>query len=197
MNLYVYNFLSGEKVFYELKKYCFGRNNYQQSLIYIERSLTNDRADAITWSNKGYTLLKLERYAEAVQNLETAVKLKPDFANAWINLGQAYLLQKQLGKAISTLAHALELAPNAADARLYLAQAYRRSGQVEKAKEHLDVLLKKHPQHAPALYMLTTIYLSEDKQSEGQATYTRLKTVDPAMAQNLRKKNQSGKQLTD
>ena len=182
------------KVNFYFSYYYMQRNDPEQALIYIDRSLEVDRADPATWGIKGANLLKLERYSEAVQALETAIKLKPDLAAyIWTSFGESLLRMKQLGKAITTLEHAIELAPNEPDSRLYLAQAYRYSGQSEKAKEHLDVLLKKHPQHAPALYMLTTIYLSEGKQSEGLAAYTRLKTADPAMAQNLREKNRAGK----
>ena len=167
------------------------RGNHQESLAYSDKLLSINSADPLFWSTKGYNLLKLQRYPEAIQALETAIKLDPKFGNAWINLGETYLRQQQLGKAITTLEYSLKLLPDAPDARMYLAQAYNRSGQGIKAIENLDVLLKRQPNYAPALYMLTVIYLNQGNQSEGLETYTRLKTVAPAMARDLRDKNRA------
>ena len=99
-----------------LGMYYGSRGDHGKSLDYAERALALDSVPAASWSNKGYALLKLGRYPEAVQSFETAVRLEPGFANAWINLGEAHLRQKQIGKAITTLGRALTLAPTAPDA---------------------------------------------------------------------------------
>ncbi len=83
------------------------------SLAYALRLLEINAANALNWNNKGYALLRLQRYPEAIPAFETAIRLQPDLINAWVNLGETHLRSKQLGKAIVALEQALKLAPKA------------------------------------------------------------------------------------
>jgi cytochrome c-type biogenesis protein CcmH/NrfG len=62
-----------------------------------------DPVNVLAWSGKGYALMKLGRLSEAIEPLETAVRLDPNIANAWINLGEAQLRSRNLGRAIQSL----------------------------------------------------------------------------------------------
>jgi len=170
------------------------RGDFAQSLAYTERALVVNPASSHSWSNKGYTLLKLQRYGPASEALQTAVRLQPDNANAWINLWETYLRQGQLGKAITTLERACNLAPQAVDARIYVAQAYLGSGQPAKAKEHLDAIVAQQPELPMAWYMLTAVYISQGKPAETLDAYARLNRLNPALARDLKEKMR-GKQL--
>ena len=161
------------------------RGDFVKSLDYALRALNISSASPQNWNNKGYALLKLQRYPEAIPALETATRLQPDFGTAWINLGEAYLRSKQLGKAIATLEHALKLLPKAADARLFTAQAYLESGQPAKTKEHLSQLLRQLPNFAPAWAMMTMASLAQGNKADALAAYYKLKTINPAMARDL------------
>jgi tetratricopeptide (TPR) repeat protein len=180
-----------------LTMYYGGRGDYGKSLDYAERALALDSAPAASWSNKGYALLKLGRYPEAVQSFETAVRLEPGFANAWINLGEAHLRQKQIGKAITALERALTLAPTASDARLYLAQAFAATNQGAKAMEHLDTLLRQAPDLVPAWYLRTAIHLSQNNRPEALVAYAKLKSLNPSVARELRGRLPAGVNLPE
>lgn len=180
-----------------LSMYYGMRGEFSESLAYGERALEVNPASPHAWSNKGFTLLKLQRYPEAIQALETAVRLQPDFANPRINLGEAYLRSNQLGKAIGVLEQALQLAPRATDARLYIAQAYAASGQPLRAKEYLESLLQQQPDFPPAWYLLTFIHLSLNERKEALTTYDKLKRLNPALARDLRAKNRARHPATD
>ena len=156
-----------------------------KSLDYAQRALAVNPASAQHWNGKGYALLKLQRYSEAILALETANHLQPDLIPAWVNLGEAYLHAQQLGKAIATLEQALKLAPTAADARLFIAQAYMASGLPAKAREHLSQLLRQQPKLAPAWAMMTMVSLSQGNKPEALASYNELKLINSAMARNL------------
>jgi tetratricopeptide (TPR) repeat protein len=164
------------------------RGDHPKAIGYMDRALEIDGADAASWSNKGYSLLKLQRYKESVDALQTAVSLQPDFANAWINLGEANLRSKQLSRAITALEKACQLAPNAVDARLYISQAYLGSGQAGKAKQHLDILIQRQPNLPAAWYMLALTQLAQGDQKEMVTAYTRLKTLQPALAGEFKEK---------
>lgn len=162
-----------------------------KALGYAERALEINPASSESWSNKGYTLLKLKRYAEAAKAFETAIRLKPDLANPWINLGECYLRQGQLGKAIAALEKAVTLAPAAPDARLYIAQAYTTSGQHTKAKEHLNALIGRAPNFVPAWHLLTAVNIAQDNKQEALEAYARLKSLDSVKARELRERSRS------
>ena len=162
-----------------------------KALGYAERALEINPAAPESWSNKGYSLLKLKRYPEAAKAFETAIRLKPDLPNPWINLGEAYLRQQQLGKAIGALEKAIALAPAAPDARLYVAQAYTASGQHTKAKEHIRELLKQSPTFVPAWHLLTAVNVAQDNKQEALEAYVKLKSLDPAKARDLRERSRN------
>ena len=156
-----------------------------KSLDYALRSLEVNSATAQNWNNKGYALLKLQRYAQAIPAFETATRLQPDLIAAWVNLGEANLRSKQLGKAITALEQALKLAPRSTDARLFIAQAYAGSGQFAKGKEELGLLLRQAPNFASAWVLMTVMSLSEDNKPEALAAYHKLKLINPVMAREL------------
>lgn len=162
------------------------RGDNQRALAYCERLLAADGSSVHGWSGKGHALMRLNRHDEAVQALETAVRLQPDFANAWINLGQALLMQKQLGKAIHALERATRLAPLAADARFYLAQAYLASGQIPPARASLNKLMTLQPNTPPVLSLATLLNLAEGKNQDAKASFLLLWTVNPVAARTFR-----------
>ena len=137
----------------------------------------------------GYTLLKLQRYPEAVDALQTALKLDPELINAWINLGETYLRQKQLGKSIQTLEEALKRTPQALDAHLFIAQALLGSNQFAKAKPHLDMVLKTAPNHSVALYMTAAMYVTQGDRQQANQYYRKLRAVNSTLADELRRKS--------
>ena len=85
----------------------------------------------------GYSLLGLERAAEAIPFLERAVRIDPTALESHRDLARAYLRVGQIGKAVP---HALAASPIDVDGSLYyqLAQAYRKTGQTKSEKEMLE-----------------------------------------------------------
>jgi tetratricopeptide (TPR) repeat protein len=162
------------------------RGDNQRALANYERLLAVDGSSVHAWSGKGHALMQLKRYDEAVQALETAVRLQPDFANAWINLGQTLLIQKQLGKAIYALERATRLAPLAVDARLYLTQAYLASGQIPPARASLNKLMTLQRNSPPVLSLATLLNLAEGKNQDAKASFLLLWTVNPIAARAFR-----------
>lgn len=171
-----------------LSSYHGSRGQYAEALSFAEQSLVISGADAYSWSNKGYSLLKLGRFADAAQALETAIRLQPDFAGIWTNLGEAYLRLGQLSKAIITLEKAITLAPAAADAKSYLVQAYMASGQPDKARPYAESLAQQFPHNPGGWFLLTGIHLTLNNRKEALEAYDRLKRLNSAAARDLREK---------
>ena len=117
---------------------------------------------------------------------ETALRLKPDFANAWINLGEAKIAQRQMGEAIAALRKALELSPGASDARLYLTSAYIGAGQFALAREQATLLAEKLPQVPQVWYLMAVANAGLGDREAAIAAHARLKSLNPAAASELR-----------
>ena len=76
--------------------------------------------------NRGSELLKAKQFAPAIQDLEKAIQLQPNFAPGFGNLGVAYLESGKFAQALTAFNQALEaaaLAGQRPDARYYLGRA--------------------------------------------------------------------------
>ena len=162
------------------------RGDYAKELHSGERATQLEPTDHQAWSNKGYSLLKLQRPGEALPAFETALRLKPDFANAWINLGEAKIAQRQLGEAIVALRKALELSPDASDARLYLTSAYLGTGQFALAREQATLLAEKLPQVPQVWTLMAVASVGLGDRQAAIAAHARLKSLNPAAASEAR-----------
>jgi tetratricopeptide (TPR) repeat protein len=80
-------------------------------------------------------LLSEERYKEALDNFELAVKLAPENADAWAELGNCHLYNYQSEQAEEVLQRALALEPEHVKARHGLGNLYLRRGEESKAEE--------------------------------------------------------------
>jgi len=129
--------------------------------------------------------VKLGRFGEAVDALQTATRLSPDFGNAWINLGEAYFRNNQISDAITALQRALVLLPQANDAALYLAQAYAFSKQYMLAKQQAETVLARAPNHIPALYLATSLDITLGNKESALSRYAQLRALDPVIARKL------------
>lgn len=84
--------------------------------------------------DRALALGAMERYAEALEDLDRAVALDPSHVDAWVLRGAA---KRQLGRAAEAerdVAHALSLDPNDAEALLERAALRRAKGDVRGAR---------------------------------------------------------------
>jgi tetratricopeptide (TPR) repeat protein len=77
-------------------------------------------------------------YQAAMANLNEALRLNPNFAEAHFELGVIALAQGKVEQAIVALEKAVNLDPRLATAHYRLGLAYRQTGNAARAKEELD-----------------------------------------------------------
>lgn len=65
----------------------------------------------MAWGNIGWAQIELKDYPKAIEALQRAVKLAPQFCVGYFRLGQAYLATKEYAKAEESLTSALEADP--------------------------------------------------------------------------------------
>ncbi|NML24938.1 serine protease [Zoogloea dura] len=163
------------------------RGDMNGALAYLERALEIEPANGVTWSSKGYALVKLGRVAEGVQALETAVRLEPGVANPWINLGEAQLKNRNLARAIQALEKAISLEPEAMDARLFLAQAYLVARLPAKTREQTAQLFRRLPQAPQVLGLEVVALLMQADLPAARSMFERMLAAAPDMARQLRR----------
>ena len=87
------------------------------------------------------------QYAEAVREIEEALRLVPDFPDLHNQLGLALGMSGERERSVAAFRRALELNPNYLEARLNLAIVYNEMGRYEEALEEFAVERARDPDH--------------------------------------------------
>jgi protein O-GlcNAc transferase len=103
--------------------------------------------------------------AKAIPDLERAVKLRPDFAEAWSDLGEARRTLFDDEGALAAFRRAVELSPDDGVAQARYGAKLLDTGKAHEAVEHLDVAVRLDPRNQSALNSLQSA-LNKDGQTE-------------------------------
>ncbi|HEX2910177.1 MAG TPA: tetratricopeptide repeat protein [Chloroflexia bacterium] len=88
---------------------------YNRALVQLDVKTAPEEAAEIE-NGRGVALLQLERYAEAIKALESALLLVPDMASAYYNLGITWESMGNFENALHSYNKAIELEPHDAEA---------------------------------------------------------------------------------
>jgi tetratricopeptide (TPR) repeat protein len=80
------------------------------------------------------------KFEPALQHLERARALEPDYVTTYTNLGRLHVVQQNFDQARLALEEAVQLNPFDPSIHQYLADSYRRLGLKDKAQQEQDVL---------------------------------------------------------
>jgi tetratricopeptide (TPR) repeat protein len=99
----------------------------------------SDPVALVEWTevlnNRGVTYIGLRRYDDAIADLERAIALRPDYAEAYANLGRTHLENEDYDDALVALERAVELNRGLAEAWGNKAQALTGKDDVDGALE--------------------------------------------------------------
>ena len=110
------------------------------------------------------TLLKEEKYPEAIRLLKAVSGKASKFTGPHINLGIAYVRTGELDKAEESLKQALELNAYHPVANNEMGLVYRKTGRYAEARQTYESLLTMYPDYLPArknLGVLCDIYIQD------------------------------------
>ncbi len=115
---------------------------------------------------RGVDFYSLNEFPAAIDMLEKATTLEPNYAPAWAQLGRAYTTsaslqfggREQYGKAQAAYEKAVALNPALVEPRIYLANLLTDTGRVEQAVPLLRSALKDSPNNAEAHWELGYAY---------------------------------------
>jgi tetratricopeptide (TPR) repeat protein len=114
---------------------------------------------------------------KAAAQLEKAVSLRPDFAEAWSDLGQARKLLLDAAGALAAEKRAVELNPADPVARYRLGAEYLLQNQPGPAVEHLQEAYRLNPQDQSTLNSLQTALRRVGRAEEANAIKAKLGEV--------------------
>ena len=115
---------------------------------------------------RGIDFYSLNDFPAAIDMLEKATALEPNYAPAWAHLGRAYTTsgslqfggREQYGEAQAAYEKAIALNPSLVEPRIYLANLLTDTGRVEQAVPLLRSVLKDTPNNAEAHWELGYAY---------------------------------------
>ena len=150
--------------------------------------VTTFSMEAYSWYLKGVDALDKAYSAEAILDLETALRIDSTFATAYLLLGDSYAAAYTLYRAKKMYAKALVYSEKATEReRLYIEArcAQKLDGNVEKAMLICRELLKKYPREKRAYYFLGTLYRINDRYNEAIACQNRALELAPTFGAAL------------
>jgi tetratricopeptide (TPR) repeat protein len=89
--------------------------------------------------------MTLGRLDEALDQVDQALVIKPDYAECYLNRGNILTEQKRFDETISAYGAALKLNPVLIEAQLNLAKTHSQSGQHDKAIELIHKVIAQEP----------------------------------------------------
>lgn len=115
----------------------------------------------------------------AIKEYQSALKLKPDVAEAWTNLGLDDYVMKNDDDAIAAFQQALRRKPDLPPANLFLGMAYLRTNQYQKAIAPLKKAIALNPKELKAYINLSVAYLEVGREEESAAVLEKANEVFP------------------
>ncbi len=128
---------------------------------------------------EGIRLLRNREWKAAAAELERAVRLDPNHAEARLALGFALREAGRPERAMAEFAAAVKLNPALEDARIALALAYRQAGKLEEAIAQCEAALKRNPKSAEANNWLGVFRLQKSRFNEAAADFRKAIELKP------------------
>ena len=132
-----------------------------------------------------------KKYKEALQNLETAQKLKPDFLDVQHQIALVYYDMDNIIRALDIWDRILKINPNYNDARLGKALNFKAKGDYDNAIKELENILKIDETYWKAYEPLIQCYHVKQDYKKGEELRIKIKELYQKTTDNDFKKQES------
>ncbi|MCA9296801.1 MAG: tetratricopeptide repeat protein, partial [Phycisphaerales bacterium] len=146
------------------------------------RVLERDPANLRATYNRSIMYMRMQRYAEALQDASRAVDLAPNFAAAHLQVGDLLVLARDEQQAMRAYARVTELDPYHEPARTKFAALLINAGFFDEAEEQLRQSLAINPRSTIALYNIGRIRERQKRTAEAIRLYRAALEVQPDFA---------------
>jgi tetratricopeptide (TPR) repeat protein len=131
-------------------------------------------------ADKRGDLAKKTEYLNLAKNqLEKALKKKPDYAPAHYLMAVAFSQEGKVKEAISKLEETRLAVPNDLGVQFQLSLLYYQSGELEKAKNILEKLTKDFPNYFQARYLLGLVYDKSGEKEKAKKEFEKVLELNP------------------
>ncbi len=137
---------------------------------------------ATDYSNRGLTYGKLQRYNEALANLNQAIQLDSTYALAYSNRGNIYGRLQRYDDALADHTLAIELDPTNVQFYYNRGTTYAKLKRYTKAMEDFTYIIQLNPSFAPAYFSRGVICYELQRDDEALADFTHVIQLDPTFA---------------
>jgi tetratricopeptide (TPR) repeat protein len=141
--------------------------------------LTAERADASQAVAQAATALREGRLSEAVERLESAVRERPDRAEARRSLGLAYWIDEQHERSLEQLNAAVRDRPDDERARILRADVLISAGRWDEAEQALKDTIRIIPDSAQAHYRLGQLHQRQGALDDAVEAFERSAALGP------------------
>ena len=166
------------------KALCYHHiKNYDQALIFYNKSLSIKPDYAEAFNNIGNTLQEQGKLKEAIETYNKAISIKPDYAEAFNNIGNTLQKQGKLEEAVEAYNKALSIKPDYAEVFNNMGIAFREQGKLEEAIEAYKKTLSLQPDHAEAYNHMGIAFYEQGKLEEAIEAYSKAISIKPNFAE--------------
>ena len=131
---------------------------------------------------RGMQAVRQGRYQQAIQNLQRAVTLQPDYAKAYAALGTIYLQLKDFPASEKALTLALDINPDLLQAEANLAALYTRTNRLDDAIRVYQNLVRRYPESLQVWVGIASAYQQAERFPEAIEAYLESLKLSPNLA---------------
>ena len=135
--------------------------------------------------NKAAELLKKGNTEAAALELQNALKIDPNYAEAGNILAEMRFRQGNHAEAYALLRRISEASPDYLPARQGLVRMYQLGGKFAEAQHEAEYILERSPDDIDALFDLGTAQASQKMASEAEGTFNRILEIQPSHVNTL------------
>jgi tetratricopeptide (TPR) repeat protein len=136
----------------------------------------------VAYNGRGIAYFKLGRYQEAIEDLNKALRIRPDFDAAYNNRGIVYVDLGRYQEAIEDLGQVIRIRPDYAEAYNNLGAVYGQLGRWQEAVKVCVQAVKIKPDYAEAHSNLGFAYSQLGRWQEAIEAYRQAIKMDPDLA---------------
>jgi tetratricopeptide (TPR) repeat protein len=161
------------------------KGDLNQALVYLNRSVTSNGANAATWRHLGDVLLAAGDLRGCVTHYEQALRLRPDFAEGYITLGRVWGQLGEWARSVLCFRQATRLLPSFAPAFINLGTALRAQGQWTEAVQAFQKAQELRPDSPDVAYNIGLTRHLQGQLEQAVANYREALRLQPANAADV------------
>lgn len=146
---------------------AFSTDDYEAAATYCGKLVEYSPAQFERWFNLGVAYHRIQRFNEATEAYQEALRLRPDAKQAYVNLGAVYQENGDLRSARASYEQALRIAPDLSDVQFNLAAILEKEGKRDEAERLYVRILSREPDLEDAWFRLG--YLRLERQAWREA----------------------------